>query len=124
MRGIRIYWGVINLSNGLRAHAILKLNTTNRELPSVKCRYLFERMELEGDIVAVPVGENAAEFHAVLNLNEEAMRILELLQEETTEQNVVRELLAEYSATEEEIYPMVHSFIEQLREEGLLIEQY
>lgn len=79
-------------------------------------------MELEGNIVAVPVGDNASELHAVLNLNEEAMRILELLQEETTEQNVVRKLLNEYSCTEEEIYPMVHSFIEQLREEGLLIE--
>lgn len=88
----------------------------------MKCRFIFERMELEGNIVAVPVGDNASELHAVLNLNEEAMRILELLQEETTEQNVVRKLLNEYSCTEEEIYPMVHSFIEQLREEGLLIE--
>lgn len=88
----------------------------------MKSKYVFERMELDDGIVAVPIGENAADFHAVLNLNEEAMRILELLKEDTDEQKVVSQLLTEYSATEEEIKPLVHAFIEQLRQEGLLEE--
>ena len=49
----------------------------------MKSRYVFEKVELDGEFVAVPVGEGAAELHAVLNVNEEAMRILELLQKET-----------------------------------------
>ena len=88
----------------------------------MKSKYIFEKMELDGEIVAVPVGENAENLHAVLNLNEEAMRILELLQQETTEDNIVTQLLKEYEGEREEIMPLVHTYIEQLRQEGLLEE--
>lgn len=88
----------------------------------MKSKYSFEKMELDGDIVAVPVGEGAAELHAVLNVNEEAMRILELLQEETTEENIVAQLLKEYEGKKEEIAPLVSTYIRQLSQEGLLEE--
>lgn len=89
----------------------------------MKCKYLLEKMELDGQIVAVPVGDGAAELHAVLNLNEEAMRILELLKEETTEDKIVAQLSSEYTdSTIEEIKPLVHGFIDQIRQEGLIEE--
>ena len=88
----------------------------------MKSKYTFEKMELDGEIVAVPVGEGAAELHAVLNVNEEAMRILELLQEETTEENIVAQLMKEYEGKKEEIAPLVSAYIRQLFQEGLLEE--
>ncbi|QTE75011.1 PqqD family peptide modification chaperone [Clostridiales bacterium FE2010] len=88
----------------------------------MKSKYSFEKMELDGEIVAVPVGEGAAELHAVLNVNEEAMRILELLQEETTEENIVAQLMKEYEGKKEEIAPLVSEYIRQLFQEGLLEE--
>ena len=88
----------------------------------MKCKYVFEKMILDNEIVAVPVGENAADFHAVLNVNEEAMRILELLQNETTEEDIVSKLLSEYDTTDEEVRPLVQAFVEKLRQEGLLEE--
>ncbi|QTE71046.1 PqqD family peptide modification chaperone [Clostridiales bacterium FE2011] len=88
----------------------------------MKSKYSFEKMELDGEIVAVPVGEGAAELHAVLNLNEEAMRILELLQEETTEEDIVAQLLKEYEGKKEDIAPLVSEYIRQLSQEGLLEE--
>ena len=88
----------------------------------MKSKYTFEKMELDGEIVAVPVGEGAEELHAVLNVNEEAMRILELLQEETTEENIVAQLLKEYEGKKEEIAPLVSEYIRQLFQEGLLEE--
>ena len=88
----------------------------------MKCKYLFEKMELDDQIVAVPVGNGAAEFHAVLNVNEEAMRILELLKEDITEKEIVSKLLSEYDGTEEKIQPLVHEFINLIRQEGLLEE--
>lgn len=88
----------------------------------MKCKYLFEKMELDGQIVAVPVGEGADELHAVLNVNEEAMRILELLREDTTEQEIVSKLLSEYEGTAESIAPLVKAFIEHIRQEGLIEE--
>lgn len=88
----------------------------------MRSKYTFEKMELDDDIVAVPVGENAAEFHAVLNLNEEAMRILELLQNDTTEKDIVLQLLKEYEGEEAQVQMLVHEFIDQLRQEELLVE--
>lgn len=88
----------------------------------MKSKYTFEKMELDGEIVAVPVGESAAELHAVLNVNEEAMRILELLREETTEEGIVAQLLKEYAGEKEEIAGLVSAYIDQLRREGLLEE--
>ena len=88
----------------------------------MKCKYMIEKMELDGEIIGVPIGGNAAELHAVLNLNEEAMRILELLRDETTEQDVVAQLLREYDGTEAEIATAVQAFIDQMRQEGLLEE--
>ena len=86
----------------------------------MKSKYTFEKLELDGQIVAVPVGDNASDLHAVLNLNEEAMRILELLKEETTEEKIIEQLLKEYESTEEELKPMVHAYIEKLVKEGLI----
>ena len=88
----------------------------------MRSKYVFERMELDGEIIAVPVGDNASELHAVLYLNEEALRILELLQEETNEQKIVTQLLSEYDITEEELQSLVHSFIEELRQNGFIVE--
>lgn len=86
----------------------------------MKSKYTLEKMELDGEIVAVPVGENASELHAVLNLNEEAMRILELLQQETTEDEIMDTLLKEYTGDPEEIRAYVRQFLKKLEEEGLL----
>ena len=86
----------------------------------MKSKYTFEKMELDGEIVAVPVGESAEDLHAVLTVNEEAMRILELLQEETTEEALVTQLMKEYEGEKAEIASLVSVYIEQLRKEGLL----
>lgn len=88
----------------------------------MRSKYTFEKMELDDEIIAVPVGENGTDLHAVLNVNEEAMRILELLQEEITEEQIVAQLLKEYSGDKEEIAPLVNAYICQLRQEGLLEE--
>lgn len=88
----------------------------------MRSKYTFEKMELDDEYVAVPVGENAADLHAVLNVNEEAMRILELLQDETTEEKIVAQLLKEYEGDKEEIASLVSAYIDQLRQEGLLEE--
>lgn len=89
----------------------------------MKSKYLFEKMELDGEIVAVPVGDNASEFHAVLNVNQEAMRILELLKEDTTVEKIVDQLLSEYEeSSKEDVYPLVNTFIDTLRKEGILDE--
>ena len=45
----------------------------------MKLRYEFTMMDMGGEIAAVPTGDNAAEFHGVLKLNDVAKDILEQL---------------------------------------------
>ena len=56
----------------------------------MKAKYTFEIMEIDDQMMAVPVGEVADELHGILKLNQSAAAILELLKEETSEEEIVR----------------------------------
>lgn len=86
----------------------------------MKLKYSFEIMELDDEIVAVPVGRNANELHSILNLNEVGKRIIEILHEEITEEDLVSRLLSEYVGAKDDVEKAVHLFVEQLRQEKLL----
>ena len=62
----------------------------------MKAKYTFEIMEIDDQMMAVPVGEEADELHGILKLNESAAAILELLKEETSEEEIVQKLLEKY----------------------------
>ena len=47
----------------------------------MKLRYEFTMMDMGGEIAAVPTGDNAAEFHGVLNLEELNAAVTRLLRE-------------------------------------------
>lgn len=86
----------------------------------MKSKYIFEQMELDGEIVAVPVGDNAQELHAMLRLNGTAADILKLLAEETTEEAIVEALLQKYSGDKTEITGYVRQYLQTLSDAGIL----
>ena len=86
----------------------------------MKAKYSFEIMELDDDMVAVPIGTNGEQFNGVLKINETASAILKLLQVESTEEKIVDALLEEYSGEREEIADYVHSFLEYLKQENII----
>ena len=86
----------------------------------MKLKYEFETVELDGEYMAVPVGDNASELHAMLRLNETASAILELLKAETTEEAVIDGVCARYEGEREEIAAAVREYVRQLRDAGLL----
>lgn len=86
----------------------------------MKTKYIFEVMELDDDLVAVPVGSMSEDFRGVLKLNETAASILKLLEEDTTEEKIVNALLKEYSGEREQIAFYVHEYIMKLTEEGII----
>ena len=86
----------------------------------MKLKYTFELMEVEDQQMAVPVGENADELHGILKLNKSAAAIIELLKEETTEEEIVEKLLEKYDAPKEEIQKSVHEYIQELEKAELL----
>ena len=87
----------------------------------MKLKYEMSMMEIDGDKMAVPLN-SAESFRGVLQFNETAGRIIELLQEETTEEQIVQTLLDEYEATPERIKTNVESVLSDLRKYNLLVE--
>ena len=88
----------------------------------MKLRYEFTMMDMGGEIAAVPTGDNAAEFHGVLKLNDVATDILAQLVEDTTPGKVHAYLKEKYpESTDQEIGETLVEFLNQLLREGLLI---
>lgn len=86
----------------------------------MKTKYSFEIMNLDDGLVAVPVGENASQFHGVLKVNETAVAILKQLEKDTTEEDIVKSLLEEYAGEKEEIAGYVRAFVGKLINEGIV----
>ena len=81
-------------------------------------------MKMDDEISAVAVGEDSAKFHGMLRLNEEAADIITLLGfGNISFENLVKSLQTKYKeSTLEEIGKFTEEFLNQLRQEGLLIE--
>ena len=88
----------------------------------MKLRYEFSVMEMDGEYMAVPVGENAGSFNGMLRMNEVSAEILDLLKEDTTPEAVHRILRKRYPDSDDrEIGEALTAFLNQLIREGLLI---
>jgi len=88
----------------------------------MKLRYEFSVMEMDGEYMAVPVGENAGSFNGMLRMNEVSAEILDLLKEDTTPEAVHRILRERYPDSDDrEIGEALAAFLNQLIREGLLI---
>ena len=86
----------------------------------MKAKYTFEIMDLDDGLVAVPVGDGADQFHGVLKVNETAAAILKLIEQETTEEEIVDALLKEYNGNREEVAACVREYLETLNTEGVI----
>ena len=86
----------------------------------MKAKYTFEIMDLDDGLVAVPVGDGADQFHGVLKVNETAAAILKLIEQETTEEEIVDALLKEYNGNREEVAECVREYLETLNAEGVI----
>ena len=88
----------------------------------MKLRYEFSVMEMDGEYMAVPVGENAGSFNGMLRMNEVSAEILDLLKEDTTPEAVHRILRERYPDSDDrEIGEVLSGFLNHLIREGLLI---
>ncbi len=75
----------------------------------------------KNDIVAVPVGKEAKEYHSMLKLNPTGGRIIELLDKDTTEEDIVDAICSEFDADRNTVSTDVKNFLKMLDEKGLLV---
>ena len=88
----------------------------------MRLKYTFDKMELNDQIVAVPVGDNADNYHGVVKMNETANAIFNLLAEDTTEEAIVEAMEKEYDVFKEILAADVKRYVQEFREKGLLVE--
>lgn len=78
--------------------------------------------EVGEEHMAVATGEAAKAFNGIIRNNETAAYIFELLQKETTEEEIVAAMCQRYDADESVIAADVARIIVKVREAGLLNE--
>lgn len=88
----------------------------------MKLKYEFEMMELDDSTIAVPVGCGVQDFRAAIRLNTSAAEIFGLLKDDTTEEEIVSELIKRHGDNAKEVAELVREFIEKLKESQLLNE--
>ena len=89
----------------------------------MKTKYSFEVVELDDGKVAIPVGKDAEVFSGVIKVNDTAVDILKLMEQDTTEEKIVESLQEKYTGDRSIIAEYVHKFVEELNHEGLVQQE-
>ena len=88
----------------------------------MKIKECFMLRKVADCYVVVPIGAAVAEFNGMINLNEAGAFLWQLLEKDTTAEDVVKAMLEQYEIDEATATTDVDKFIAQLREAGLLEE--
>lgn len=88
----------------------------------MKLKYNFVINQVAGETVAVSVGNTAGAFNGYIKLNQTGAYIFNALKKDTTREEIIKNLLAEYpEATEKEAAASVDELLEKLSEAELLV---
>ena len=82
----------------------------------------FVVREVGGKKYAVATGDAARSFKGMLSLNDVGATIFNLLQSDTTAEQIVKVILEEYDASAEIVSADVDNFIRQLRSIDVIID--
>lgn len=85
----------------------------------MKLKYSFETVEIDGQIMAVPVGDNADQLNSMLRLNDTAAFILGLLKEDREPEDIINTVIGHYSGDAGEIRKYVGEYLEMLKSNGI-----
>ena len=88
----------------------------------MRLKHSFEIVDVGDEIIAVPVGDSAAKMHAVLKFNKTGREVFALMQEPTTEKEIVNTLSEKYPNQLESLTTYVHTFVQHFRDWGLIEE--
>lgn len=79
--------------------------------------------EVMDEVVAIPTGEAAKKFYGIISLDPVSRFLFEKLQQEQTVQSLVDAVLEEYEVDPQTAQQDVESFLDQLRQHQLLVEE-
>lgn len=82
----------------------------------------FILSDVAGSHLLVPVGKQTADFNGVVSLNDMAVALWNLLENDTTPETLLAAVLAEYDVPAEQAKADIADFLHQLRTLGCLEE--
>ncbi len=86
----------------------------------MKLKHKFTITSVMDDIIAVPV-DGDGQFTGVITMNESMKDIMELLGDDITEEELIREMLTKYkNVTPEEMGTAIHEVCCSLKSKGIL----
>lgn len=88
----------------------------------MKIKNGFMLREVAGNNIVVPVGATCNSFNGMINLNDTGAFLWGRLSSDTTESELLSAMLAEYDVPEDIARRDIASFVENLRNNGLLSE--
>lgn len=83
----------------------------------------FLLREVAGKQVVVPLGKAAVEFPGMLTVNATGAYLWQLLEQEQTEETLVRALCRKYDVDENTVRGDITAFLEKLRAVGAVTEE-
>ncbi|MGN1328295.1 MAG: PqqD family protein [Eubacterium sp.] len=80
----------------------------------------FAKREIAGSNIVVPVGKNSIEFNGMITLNDSGSFFWDCLCKDTTIEEVVKKVTAEYDVDAERAKKDVEAFVKMLDDNNLL----
>ena len=81
----------------------------------------FVLKDVAGKTIVVPVGEASIDFNGIMTLNKTAAFLFGLLQDDTTEEELILALTTHYDVSPEQASKDVKAFIKKLEAHHILI---
>ncbi len=88
----------------------------------MKIKENFMLRKVADCFVVVPIGAAVSEFNGMINLNEAGAFLWQLLENDTTEEAVVKAMLEQYDVDEATAKADVARFVAQLKDAALIEE--
>lgn len=88
----------------------------------MKLKYSFVIRTVDGNPIAVAVGEDNAKFSGMIKLNDTGKFIFDMLSSDVSEDHVISEFVKNYDVSTDEAASAVGEFLKGLRDSGLLSE--
>lgn len=80
----------------------------------------FVLREIAGEYIIVPTGNTALDFNGLITVNEVGLFLWKILEEGTTEEELLTKTLAEYDVEEETAKRDIREFLDELKSGGIL----
>ena len=86
----------------------------------MKLKYHLETIDMSDEIIAVPVGQGSDQLQGILKLNQAGKEVLELLKNDTSEEEIIRKLSQKYENSADQLASYVRQTIAYLKDQNLI----